>query len=436
MYNEDENKTNNYQTPPSDMLSLTGNNTKSEVDSNLNQSVEVKNNNTVITENNLSDAVIGLEPVEKQEDYQKKDMDSLLKETYSPKVEKEFKTRKENKLFLIVSILSGSILLIVLVFAIFSKTNTFKFNAGAAYYQNKIIENVGEHQTKVVTDNVYKGVKINNVKDATNLIVKDSNNQKAKCEDTRVKEVESDIEEKYDIVAVNLCELDYEFAKELENVISTIYSEFPNIKGYLTNLTLINTPEYTNYIASFVSATLFAKSNTINTYPNVYKMSIFLNANYFLNLKYFDASIEDSLAYGYFPPNATKNSIVAHEFGHYLSFLAQYKNTSKLSELVLLEKKNYSSYSKLITDSNNGTFSKRIINEAFENYKKTDNVQYGSVDKFKSTISEYAIVRDGNGKYIYDETIAEAFHDYYVNRTNAKPASIEIVKVLKKYLNK
>ena len=104
--------------------------------------------------------------------------------------------------------------------------------------------------------------------------------------------------------------------------------------------------------------------------------------------------------------------------------------------MVLLEKKNYSSYSKLITDSNNGTFSKKIINEAFENYKKTDNVQYESVDKFKSTISEYAIVRDGNGKYIYDETIAEAFHDYYVNRTNAKPASIEIVKVLKKYLNK
>ena len=95
--NEDENKTNNYQTPPSDMLSLTGNNTKSAVDSNLNQSVEVKSNNTVITENNLSDAVIGLEPIEKQEDYQKKDMDSLLKETYSPKVEKEFKTRKENK---------------------------------------------------------------------------------------------------------------------------------------------------------------------------------------------------------------------------------------------------------------------------------------------------------------------------------------------------
>ena len=164
-------------------------------------------------------------------------------------------------------------------------------------------------------------------------------------------------------------------------------------------------------------------------------MSILLNASYFLNLDYFDASISDSLSYGYFPPNATKYSIVAHEFGHYLSFLAQYKTTSNLDELVLLTKNNYSSYSKLIGDSNNGTFSKKIINEAYENYKKTDNIQYSSIDRFRETISEYAVVKNNNGEYIYDETIAEAFHDYYINRDNAKEVSKEIVKVLKKYLS-
>ena len=389
----------------------------------------------VPVETNLSNATDGLIPLEKKDETAKMSTDVLMKKTESPKVELEIKTKKENKLFFGVCILSGAVFVFVLLFAIFSKVNTFKFSGSSVYYQNKVIENLGEYQTVVVTDNIYEGVTVSNSDDAKELITKDSNNQKVKCQNSGVKNIESNIENKYGIVAVNLCEIDYKFANEIENVIDTIYEEFPTVKGYLTNLTLINAPEYSNYIASFVSAKLFAKSGTRNTYPNVYKMSIFLNASYFLNLDYFDASIQDSLSYGYFPENATKYSIVAHEFGHYLSFLAQLKSTSNLNDLILLTKKNYSSYSKLITDSNNGVFSKVIINEAYENYKKTDNEQYNNVDDFRATISEYAIVTNNNGEYIYDETVAEAFHDYYINQEKANPASKEIVKVLKKYLN-
>ena len=43
-------------------------------------------------------------------------------------------------------------------------------------------------------------------------------------------------------------------------------------------------------------------------------------------------------------------------------------------------------------------------------------------------------VKDSNGYYIYDETIAEAFHDYYLNGTDAAPASLVIVDVLKSKL--
>lgn len=430
--NDEKNKDSvNYSKPPEDLLKLVGNHSQ-------NSSVEnpgVEENIKVVPEKDLSKATIGLTPIPKQEEIKKMQMDELLKKTSSPKVELEIKTRKQNKLFLFVSILSGTVFVLVLLFAVFSKTDTFKFSGSSVYYQNKTLENLGQYQTAVVTDNIYEGVTVNNSNDAKGLITKDSNNQKLKCDKEDVKNIETSIEENYGIVAVNLCEIDYEFAKEIENVIDTIYKEFPNIKGYLTNLTLINAPEFSNYIASFVSAKLFAKSNTRNTYPNVYKMSILLNASYFLNLDYFDASISDSLSYGYFPPNATKYSIVAHEFGHYLSFLAQYKTTSNLDELVLLTKNNYSSYSKLIGDSNNGTFSKKIINEAYENYKKTDNIQYSSIDRFRETISEYAVVKNNNGEYIYDETIAEAFHDYYINRDNAKEVSKEIVKVLKKYLS-
>ena len=42
--------------------------------------------------------------------------------------------------------------------------------------------------------------------------------------------------------------------------------------------------------------------------------------------------------------------------------------------------------------------------------------------------------KDGN--YIYDETISESFHDYYLNGNNASKASLEIVAVLKTHLDR
>ena len=55
-------------------------------------------------------------------------------------------------------------------------------------------------------------------------------------------------------------------------------------------------------------------------------------------------------------------------------------------------------------------------------------------DNFRASISSYAMAKDGTGNYIYDETIAEAFHDIYLNGNNAKPASRYIFAVLKSKL--
>ena len=112
------------------------------------------------------------------------------------------------------------------------------------------------------------------------------------------------------------------------------------------------------------------------------------------------------------------------------------RSTTDLDSVLLLTKENYREYSNLISDSNNGVFSLKMINEAYESYNKSHKGEFSNADKFRESISEYAMATDANGSYIYDETIAEAFHDYYVNRTNAKPASKEIMKVLRKYLNK
>jgi len=366
--------------------------------------------------------------------FQRMDIDDLMRQTGNDKVQMEIKTKKDNKLFLGITAGSAVLFVVVLLVALFSNGKLFSFIGSKVYYQDKVIEGVGQYQTAVVTDNVYEGVTINNEEDAINLIIKDANNQKAKCSNKKIKEIETRIEKNYGIIAVNLCEIDQKFALEIENTIKTVYKEFPNIRGYLTNLTLINAPEFSDYIASFVSARLFAKADTVTTYPNVYKMSIFLNASYFLNPRYFNETIKDSVAYGYFPKNTTRYSIVAHEFGHYLSFLAQVNNTEGVDELLLLNSQNYSTYSKLIADSNNGTFSQKMITEAYNNYKKKKPNKFSDEYEFRSSISDYAVATDENGNYILDETIAEAFHDYYLNRNKAADASKEIVSVLKKYL--
>ena len=74
-----------------------------------------------------------------------------------------------------------------------------------------------KYSTVIVTDNMYDGQKIKNASDANELIVKDSVSQKDACP-SEIKEIEEEIISKYGVTAVNLCELDLEFAKEISNV--------------------------------------------------------------------------------------------------------------------------------------------------------------------------------------------------------------------------
>ena len=74
-----------------------------------------------------------------------------------------------------------------------------------------------------------------------------------------------------------------------------------------------------------------------------------------------------------------------------------------------------------------------MIQEAYNNYKKDTNTSL-TLDEWRATISSYAVAKDNSGDYIYDETIAEGFHDVYLNGDNAKDASKYVVDVLKKKL--
>lgn len=288
-----------------------------------------------------------------------------------------------------------------------------------------------KYKTVIITDNTYSGVKISNDYDALELISKDSNEQKESCP-LEIKEIEDQIIKNYGITAVNLCEMDVDFAKEVANVFEVIYKEYPNVRGNLTNLTLINASMSDGYIAAFMPVFNFATSDSSSGYPWVIKTQVLLNTTYFLNTTRLESAVIDSSNSGHFPPNTTKYSPVAHELGHYLSFLAMMRHYD-VDSILLIDGSNVDELYKLYEDFASGEFSLAMIEEAFNNYKKNNNTTL-SLDEWRATISNYAVAKDNSGEYIYDETIAEGFHDVYLNGDNAQEASKYVVDVLKKKL--
>ena len=353
--------------------------------------------------------------------------------------------KKNNNKMVLIGVGSGVGLLAVVILMVVllgGSKNNYYFSSSGNYSDNNGTENTetketntkkGKYQTAIIIDNTYNGIKISNNSDAYKLIEKDSVSQKNKCP-TEIKEVEDEIIKKYNITAVNLCEMDVDFARELENVFEIIYRDYPSARGHITNLSLRNTNMLSEggIIAAFMPAFNFATSDSSSTFPWVFKTQVLLSSQYFLNRSKLEASTKDGSESGHFPPNSTIYSPVAHELGHYLSFLAM-MNYYKMDSILLINDNNIDTFYNIYSDFGEGNYSLSMINEAYENYKK-DNDTSISLDEWRGTISNYALAKDNSGEYIYDETIAEAFHDVYLNNDNAKEASKYIVNVLKEKL--
>lgn len=347
--------------------------------------------------------------------------------------------KSDNKKMIFVGAGIGVGILVVLVICLFVFNNSGKY-----YFSNNSYEGTDEiiqtnntnttpkrkskYSTIIITDNTYSGVKISSDKDAYKLISEDSVAQKNNCP-SEIKTIEDEIIKKYGVTAVNLCEMDIEFAKEVSNVFKKVYDEYPSVRGYLTNLSLVNASMSEGYIAAFMPVFNFATSNSTSTYPWVIKTQVLLNTSYFLNTVRLESSVQDGSNSGHFPPNATMYSPVAHELGHYLSFLAMMRNYD-LESILLVDNKNVNDFYDVYDDFVEGNFSLLMIKEAYEKCKKEKNITL-SIDEWRATISSYAVAKDNSGNYIYDETIAEAFHDVYLNGDNAKDASKYVVSVLK-----
>lgn len=156
----------------------------------------------------------------------------------------------DNKKMIFVGAGIGVGILVVLVICLFIFNNSGKY-----YFSNNSYEGTDEiiqtnntntnpkrkskYSTIIITDNTYSGVKISSDKDACKLISEDSVVQKNNCP-SEIKAIADEIIKKYGDTAVNLCEMDIEFAKEVSNVFKKVYDEYPSVRGYLTNLSLVN----------------------------------------------------------------------------------------------------------------------------------------------------------------------------------------------------
>ena len=336
--------------------------------------------------------------------------------------------KKNNQLKLLILLLSISII----IFALFIITRGTNIIRPLAYIKKQINSYTnGYNSTILKTNNVYNNIDINNYDEAVNYIKKDFENQDYLCSNNiDVKRLEYTLEENNNIAKVNFCDMNYEESLKITEVIEKIYKLFPNISGALTNITITNAPTKEEYIAYFQPMFQFINPNeNINEYNKVNKTQIFLNSYYFLNTDIMSKNIETVIGSNWYVKDATWESTIAHELGHYISFKT-FLNENNVDSITFVTQNNEDKITKLLTEFDSGKYSTEVVTAALNNY----NIKNGAslnIDDFTKLISNYAGAKDNKGNLITDETIAEAIHDYFLHGQTCSKASLEIINIIK-----
>lgn len=292
----------------------------------------------------------------------------------------------------------------------------------------------GYHTSIIKTDNTYKDKIVNNYEEAVELIKDDLDNQHWKCSyEMETFMYQRDIESVTEIPVVSFCDVSDSEAQKLTEVIKKMYSLFPNMSGALTNISITNATTNSEYIARFQPMFQFVNANNdINTYNKVNKTQILLNSYYFLNDDIMSNPVSSVVGEDWYVKDATWESTIAHELGHYISFTA-FLRQNGLNNITFVTAENEEKINNVMNDFDTGEFSLSIIYKALENYNNKYNLNL-NIEDFALTISKYAGVKDKNDNLIADETIAEAIHDYYLHKENMKNSSYEIIQIIKQKL--
>lgn len=331
--------------------------------------------------------------------------------------------KKDNLLIVLSTILFIEIIGFI-TFSILQGENMYK---PYSYIKKKSLSLIYGYDISLIkTDNKYDN-EINDIDNAKEMIKYDFEKQYKNCfNDKNVRNIETNIETNYDILSVLLCDMDLEYAKRIENVITNFYNLFPNSKGYLTNITITNAKKDENYIARFQPMYEF-----VNNYNNkVIKTQILLNSYYFLNKKYYDKMLNNVSFNSYYVKDATLESTIAHELGHYLVYVSLLKQNNY--NFIYVNNSNNTEYENVKKVINTNEYTDKLLSEAINRYNEMNNNI--SNKEFASMISKYASEIDINGNINSEEVIAEAIHDYYLHGNSCSIASKYIVNVIKEKL--
>lgn len=279
------------------------------------------------------------------------------------------------------------------------------------------------------SDTRYSNIAINTPEEARNMIKNDAIKQYWKCKkNANIAVIEKEISEKYNIPNVTLCDINEKTAYKIQETIDKVYTMFPNIQGYLTDITITNANNKDDYIAYFEPTYTFINYNKdITDYNKVNKTRILLNSYYFLN----ESILNNGVKEAWYPEGASYESLLAHELGHYITFVTLLREKN-ISDVTLITKENNATYQELINILNNGTYSEELVIKALENYNRKYHNSI-TIESFSNTISNYAS-QMVNDKLNYDEVIAEAIHDYYLHRDSSSASSLEIINIIKERL--
>ena len=335
--------------------------------------------------------------------------------------------RQSSKLFTLISLFVFSLVIFIVILVI-RGTDLYK----PLFYLKKQFFNYvyGYNTSLLKTDNKYSGEDIISYDDAIDFIKKDINDQYYYCfNDYDVELLTKEIENDYFIPSVSFCDMSIDETKKIQGVIDKMYSLFPNINGALTNITISNADTKSEYIARFQPMYQFVNiDEDINFYNKVNKTQILINSYYFLNENIMSSSVQSIVGDNWYVEDATWESTIAHEFGHYISFVILLKKNN-LNNITYVTKDNYNVIDNVITEFNSGSYSNILLSEALNNYNNIYGTNLSLYD-FAISISMYAASLDSNGNLIADETIAEAIHDYYLHGNNMKSQSRAIIDVI------
>lgn len=282
----------------------------------------------------------------------------------------------------------------------------------------------------VLTDNerTYYGKKVENVEEAKELIAEDYYSQELKCKYTIEKdELEEQMEKKYDLASVHLCDMSTDTIKKVDAVFDKMFNLFPTAKGYLTNVSIDNLSRDTEGVADFIPYYPFVNDTlSVKNFNKVYKTEILLNSKYFLN----DALLEKETSNKHVSGGTNLDSL-AHYLGKYVAFVAVIKK-HQATDFILETSKNTERIEEVIKDDQIGELYQEIVINAFNKYNALNGEDI-TFENFALSISEKATERVG--EYISRESIiGEAVYDYYLHGDNASKASLSVVTELKKYL--